>query len=166
MARRKTATKRRRGLFLDRLRQTGNVSEAAIAGELARGSWYELRAREPIFAQEWDDANMFYLDGLASVGVKRAVVGENEDVPYTHIDDKGNKVTRFRTINRKSDRLLELTLKARHPDYKPVRVLEQTSPDGSMTPPPANMPDLSALTDDELAAYTDLLRKISAAAGT
>ena len=165
MARKKTATKRRRALFLDRLRVTGNVTESAIAGQLARGSWYELREREPGFKSEWYDAEMAYLDGLATVGVRRAVVGEIENVPYTSFDGKGGKVTAFRAVTRKSDRLLELTLKARHPDYKPVKVIESTSPDGSMSPVPPSMPDLGKLDDDELATYTEILRKVHGASG-
>jgi len=164
VARKKTATKRRRQLFLDRLKATGNVSEAAIAGELHRCSWYELRERDPQFKADWYDHEMYYLDGLASVGVKRAVVGEVENVPYTQLDGKGGKVTAFRAVIRKSDRLLELTLKARHPEYKPVKVIEQTSPDGSMSPVPPSMPDLAKLDDDQLAAYTELLRIVHGAA--
>lgn len=160
MARKKTITKRRRGLFLAKLKATGQVTAAAIAGEIGRSSWYDLKDRDPEFADEWDTAERTFLDYLESQGISRAVVGVNEDVPYTSIDKDGNKVTRFRTINRKSDRLLELTLKSRHPEYKPTKLVEQTSPDGSMTPSAVStMPDLSNLSDDEVQTLTELTRK-------
>lgn len=157
MARKKSITKRRRGLFLEKLKQTGNVSVAAIAGEIGRSSWYDLAKRDELFAQEWDDAEMFYLDGLASVAARRGVVGETEQRPYTYYGPDG-KETKFRDIVTKSDPCLLATLKARHPDYQPKQQLEHTSPDGSMTPErrPA---DYSNLTDEELRLLTELERK-------
>lgn len=167
MARKKTITKRRRLLFLDKLRKTGQVTAAAIAGEIARQSWYALKDRDPEFADEWDTAERTFLDYLESQGISRAVVGVDEDVPYTSLDGKGGKVTRFRTVNRKSDRLLELTLKSRHPDYKPTKLVESTSPDGSMTPSAVTtMPDLSNLSDDEVQTLTELTRKAHGAGAT
>lgn len=157
MPRRKSITKRRRGLFLEKLKQTGNVSVAAVAGEIARQSWYDLAKRDEAFAGEWDDAVMYYLDGLASVATKRGVVGETEARPYTFYGKEG-KETRFRDVVTKSDACLLATLKARHPDYQPRQALEHTSPDGSMTPErrPA---DYSNLTNDELRQLAALQRK-------
>jgi len=167
VARKKTATKRRRALFLDRLRVTGSVVEAWKVGELERrASWYELKKRDAEFSEQWDTAEREYLDGLESVGVRRAVVGETEQIPYTSIDSRGNKVTAFRTVTRKSDRLLELTLKARHPLYKPTTAVEVSSPDGSMSPKDNAVADFADFTDDELATYAALHRKAHASAGT
>ncbi len=162
MARRKAITKRRRALFLDKLKGTGSVTKAAVAGEITRRGWYGLRDRDPEFAGAWDEAELFFLDNCEAESLKRGVFGEEQDSPYTHVSKDGTKETRFHTIVRKSDRLLELTLKSRHPAYKPTSALEVTSPDRSLTPPGA--PDLSILDDEELRLYTVLQRKLHAAA--
>jgi hypothetical protein len=167
MARKKTITKRRRGLFLDKLRATGNVSEASIAGEIGRGSWYDKRLVDKEFAAEWDDAEMTFLDRFEATAIKRSVVGEIERKPYLHVNKDGSKQTKMRDVITKSDRLMALTLTARHPSYRPVTRVEQTSPDGSMTPAKVTtMPNLDALEPKEVQTLTHLLRKAHAAAGT
>lgn len=158
MARKKSITKRRRGLFLDKLAVSGNVSAAAVAGEISRRAWYNLRDRDEEFAEAWDDAELAYLDSLEGVSIKRGVVGEIEKRPYTYYNKDGSKETRFREVTTKSDQCLLATLKARHPAYKDKRSLEHTSPDGSMTPE-RKTADYSNLSDDELAQLTALERK-------
>ena len=49
-------TARRRGLFIDCLTATSNVREAARAARMSVRSAYALRARDPQFAAEWDEA--------------------------------------------------------------------------------------------------------------
>lgn len=157
-------TKRRRGLFLDRLKATGSVVKASISGEMARRTWYDLRDRDPEFGELWDDANDAFLDQCESESIRRAVVGVEEEKPYIHHHKNGDTETLFHTVTVKSDRLLELTLTRRHPLYKPVKAIEITSPDRSMTPP-TDGPDYSLLDDDELQALTRLQRKLHAGAG-
>ncbi len=160
MARKKSITKRRRGLFIERLRVTGSVTKAAIHGEIGRSSWYELAERDDDFKAEWDDVELAFLDDCEAEALRRGIAGENEDKPYTSLKANGDKVTAFRTVNTKSDRLLELVLKSRHPNYKQTKALEISSPDGSMTPKPrVGGLDYSDFTDDELATFTELLRK-------
>jgi len=168
MARKKTITKRRRGLFLDKLRATGNVSEAALAGEIGRSSWYDKRLVDKEFAAEWDDAEMVFLDKFEATSIKRSVVGEVEKKPYLHVNKDGTKQTKMREVVTKSDRLMALTLTARHPSYKPTKLVESTSPDGTMTPVTrvTTMPNLDALEPKEVQTLTHLLRKAHAAAGT
>ena len=144
MARKKSITKRRQALFLGKLKATGNVSAAAIAGEIGRGSWYEKRKRDEAFAEAWDDCELEYLNGLEQVAIKRAVVGETEDTPYTSYEN-GERVA---------------ILKARHPAYKERKAVELTSPDGSMTPDrEAKVADYANLTDEELRQLVELERK-------
>jgi len=135
------------------------VCEAAAAGELNRSSFYRVKERDPVFSEAWDDCEASFMDGVEAESLKRAIRGVDEDKPYTALDGKGGKVTAFRTVTTKSDRLLELTLKARHPLYKPVKAFEHTSPDGSMTPTIEEAPDYSALSDGELQELTRLQRK-------
>ena len=158
MARKKTATKRRRELFLAKLRATGSVTAAADAGELVRSSWYRLKERDEEFGEAWDDSELAYLDGLEAVAIRRSVVGETESRPYTNYDKDGNKTTRFHNVVTKSDTLLLATLKARHPAYKEKRSVELTSPDGSMSPSTA-VADYSNLTNEELRTLVELERK-------
>lgn len=154
----KRPTKRRRELFLDKLRATGNVSAASIAGECGRSTWYDLRKRDEAFAEQWDTAELEYLNGLEQVAIKRGVVGETEATPYTSYEN-GERVTRFRDVVRKSDRCLLAVLRARHPAYKERREIEHTSPDGSMSPQRDRTADYANLTDDELAELVRLERK-------
>lgn len=159
MARKKSITKRRRALFLDKLKATGSVTKAAVAGEIGRRSWYDLRDRDPAFAEVWDEAEAAFIDQVESEGIRRAVVGIDEELPYTHYHKDGTKETLSRTVTRKSDRLLELCLKSRHPLYKPKQAIELSSPDGSMTPG-ADEPDYANLTDPELETLVILQRKL------
>ena len=164
MARKKSITKRRRGLFLEKLEASGSVTAAAVAGEIGRSSWYDLRKRDKEFLAAWDDADAIFMDKVEAEGIRRAVVGVNQQVPYTGVSKNGDKETKFRTINTKSDRLLELCLKSRHPLYRPVKAVEVTSPDGSMTPADqTTAPDFSGLTNEEVRTVTLLLRKAHAA---
>lgn len=159
MARKKSITKRRQALFLGKLKATGNVSAAAIAGEIGRGSWYEKRKRDEAFAEAWDDCELEYLNGLEQVAIKRAVVGETEATPYTSYEN-GERVTRFRDVVRKSDTCLLAILKARHPAYKERKAVELTSPDRSMTPDrEAKVADYANLNDEELRQLVELERK-------
>lgn len=159
--RKKVATKRRRQLFLDTLIETGSVTQAAIAGELSRRTFYYLRDRDREFDQAWQDAEAVFLDKVEGEAIKRAVLGVDEDKPYTHLDKKGSKETRLRTVNTRSDRLLELILVSRHSCYR-----RSTAPE---PPHPGDNPGLQApqqdyknLSDDELLTLVRLQRKANA----
>ena len=159
MARKKSITKRRRAAFLKTLRETGAVTKAAIAGEINRSSWYDLAERDPDFKMEWSDADAEYMDDVEAVAFDRGINGVVKKLPYTEY--KGdNKKTKFYKINTKSDRLLELCLKSRHPLYKPTKAVEVTSPDGSLQP--GSHPELDDLTDSELLDLARLQRKLHA----
>ncbi|MCK5496027.1 MAG: hypothetical protein KAI80_06420 [Hyphomicrobiaceae bacterium] len=162
MARKKSITKRRRVLFLDKLEVSGSVTQAAVAGEISRRAWYDLRDRDADFWQLWDDAEAVFMDRVETEAVRRAVFGVNEEKPFTRISENGKKVTDFYTINHRSDRLIELCLKSRHPSYKPVKAIEVTTPDGSMAPARAAVADYSALSDEEIELLTMLQRKAHA----
>ena len=165
MARKKSITKRRRQLFLDKLETSGSVTQSAVAGEISRRAWYDLRDRDPAFYSLWEDADATFMDRVETEAIRRAVFGVNEDKPYTHIAENGRKVTEFHTVNHRSDRLIELCLKARHPSYRPVKAIELTTPDGSMAPVASAgiVVDYSALSDEEIELLTMLQRKAHAA---
>ena len=161
MARKKSITNRRRALFLATLRETGAVTKAAKAGEINRSSWYDLAARDPDFLEEWDDAEAEYLDDVQAEAIDRGMNGVIKKLPYTEY--KGDtKKTKFYSITMKSDKLLELCLKSRHPLYKPTKAVEVTSPDGSLKP--GSHPELERLTDEELLTLAQIQRKLHASA--
>lgn len=164
MARKKSITKRRRGLFLDKLRTSGSVVRASIAGEIGRSSWYDLKGKDTDFSGQWDDAEMEFLDKCEAESINRGVFGVVKTTPYTHIISsiKGQedvKETRMHSVTHKSDRLLELTLKSRHPLYKPKPTTEQPSPPGGIAPTGASA-DLSNLTNTELEMLVIIQRKL------
>lgn len=99
---------RRKRAFLVALAETGIISQAC-----ARAGWTpyvakSLREADPDFKQRWDDALEFAADAAEAEAFRRGVHGYEKDVYF-----KGEKVGK-ETIY--SDRMLELTLKARRPD--------------------------------------------------
>ncbi len=169
MGRKKSITKRRRLLFIEKLRTTGSIVKSAIEGQIGRSSWYDLRARDTDFKNLWDDSEAEFMDNVEAEALKRAVFGVPRATPYLHVTPGGEgkpdiKETMFHTITIKSDRLLELCLTRRHPLYKTKTALELTSPDGSMTPPAADI-DTDNLSDKELRALVLLQRKLRGRSG-
>lgn len=166
MARKKTITKRRRGLFLAELEKTGNVTLASRKGEIGRSSWYDLRDRDESFAEAWNDAELAFLEvELEGEAIRRGTVGHVDKIPYVNIDAKGNKVTKFRDVRKRSDACLLATLKARHPAYKDKRELEP-GPDGSTAPERERTANYDNLSDDELRVLVALERKARGQTGT
>lgn len=159
MARIKRITPLRMKKFLAALRETGRVTAAARAGEVARSSWYDRREKDDQFAQDWDDAEREYLDEAEAEAFRRAIDGVDVARPYTHWDGD-EKETRFHTINEKSDRLLEFVLKNRHPEYKPTKNLEISGPGGAPLVPASDQTNFDNLTDDELEQLVELQRKL------
>ena len=160
MARKKKITRKRRLIFLAVLLNTGSVTKAAKATEIGRSSWYDLKERDPEFAALWDDADAEFMDVVEAVAFKRGMKGENKRLPYVEVNGD-SKETKFYTVNTKSDRLLELCLKSRHPLYKPTKAIE--FPDGPPVVAPADQPTWDNLTPDELEQLVVLQRKLHAA---
>ena len=160
MARKYKITRKRRLIFLDVLLHTGAVTMAAKATGIGRSSWYDLKERDPEFASLWDDAEAEFMDEVEAFAFKRGKFGSVKSLPY--VDYNGDdKKTKFYKIITKSDRLLELCLKSRHPLYKPTKSIE--FPDGPPgIPPPADQPTWDNLTPDEIEQLTILQRKLHA----
>ena len=49
-------------LFLEKLQTSGSVTQAAVAGEITRRAWYDLRDRDPDVFNLWDDAELTCMD--------------------------------------------------------------------------------------------------------
>lgn len=151
--------------FLAKLRETGRVTTSSEYSDIARSSWYDRREKDPEFARAWDDAEAGYIDDGEAEALRRAIEGVEKTVPYLHHINADEKETRFYTINEKSDRLLELFLKSRHPLYKPTKSLEVGGPGGAPLMPPGEEPNFDNLTNEELEALVELQRKLHARDG-
>ena len=108
MANRLKLTDRAKEKFLELVRATCNVSEAARAIGMARRSLYDARTRDSEFAQLWDVAVEEASDRLEGEAWRRAVEGWDEPVFF-----QGKVVG---AVRKYSDRMLELLLKGHRPE--------------------------------------------------
>lgn len=93
MANRTIRTDRAREIFLKTLMATCNVTRSAGRAGIGRSAAYDWRHDDEQFAKEWDEAIEAAGDKLEEVAFRRASTG-------------------------KSDRLLEVLLKAHRPKYR------------------------------------------------
>jgi hypothetical protein len=107
-ARRTARTDRARETFLEVLRQSCNVSEAARAAGIGRRTAYDWRDADEAFAADWDDAEQEAADKLEREAWRRAV--EGVDKPVTH---QGIITATYKEY---SDRMLEILLKGHRPE--------------------------------------------------
>jgi hypothetical protein len=128
MANRTKLTSRAREQFLEHLRKTANVTDAAALITVRRQYVYEVRDRDPAFKAACDEAIEIATDALEQEARRRALDGWEEPVFY-----RGEEVGRMRAY---SDRLLELLLKAHRPDkYKDTVRQEVTGANGQALAP-------------------------------
>lgn len=117
MANRMKFTPAKRKRFLEVLRATANVSEAARRCGLTRRAAYNHRDADPTFRAEWDEAVEEAIDKLEREAWRRGVEGVDRPVTY-----QGEITATFKEY---SDRMLELLLKAHRPDKYKDRVETQ-----------------------------------------
>ena len=101
-----TAAAAWRGVFIERLKATANVTVAAAGAGVARQTAYWARNRNKTFRRQWDEAIEDAVDLLAGEARRRAT-GMNRDVWYA-----GKVVGSEREY---SDALLMFLLKAHRP---------------------------------------------------
>ena len=94
--------------FIERLRECGNVSEAARHAGVSRKTVYKERNSSEPFRDDWDDAMEEGVDALELEARRRASEGWEEPVFY-----EGRQVA---TVRKYSDTLLIFLLKGRRPD--------------------------------------------------
>lgn len=94
-------------VFLERLRESANVTLAARAVGRARSAVYEARERCGVFAAAWDDAMETGIDLVEAAAFKSAVYGDLE--PVTNKEGICGWVVKY------SDAMRALILKARRP---------------------------------------------------
>ena len=115
-------TDRARAKFLERLRQSPNVSEAARVAGFSRLTAYRMRNSDPEFAANWDDALEEAVDRLEQVAWTRA--------------------------EKTSDRLIEILLKGHRPEKYVERRLLGSDPANPL--PSAVTLDASKLSTETL----------------
>lgn len=108
MANRTKVTPKKREQFLSSLAETANVRAAAAKTKIARGTWYDLRARDADFKAQWDKAVELGTDAFEDEAVRRAHQGVDKPVFY--------QGKRCGSIREYSDTLLIFMLKARRPE--------------------------------------------------
>jgi hypothetical protein len=101
-------TPKKRAAFLRNLAEFGNISLAAKAAGVLRRTPYDWRERDPVFAQEWDDALEQACDLLELEARRRALHGCDKPVFY-----QGEQCG---VIREYSDTLAIVLLKAHRPD--------------------------------------------------
>lgn len=122
MANRTKRTDARERAFLDALRATCNVSEAAKLAGAGRRTVYEWRDADDVFRAEWDDAEQEAADRLEREAWRRAVEGTDKPVTFQGVITASYKEY--------SDRMLELLLKAHRPEKFKDRVANEHSGPG------------------------------------
>ncbi len=101
-------THKKRAIFLASLSECGNVTQAAEAAGVNRVYLYEVRAKDEAFAKSWEEAAKLGALRLEDEARRRAIDGWEE--PVWHKGQMCGKVQKY------SDTLLIVLLKAHHPD--------------------------------------------------
>lgn len=131
-----------RAKFLEHLAKTANITASAEAAGFTRRSVYDLRAADPEFVEEMDDALEQATDLLESAARDRAIVGVEEYVV------SGGRVVMHPetglplTQRRHSDTLALALLKAhRAPKFAPAAPSANQGVPAELAPDPTPTPD-------------------------
>jgi hypothetical protein len=115
-----------RPLFLNALRNSGNVRASCQAAGINRTTAYKARDASEEFSRQWDEALEEAVDSLEAAAWRRARDGVTRHEPIMF---QGDKVAE-KVITEYSDSLMTLLLKAHRPEKYRERV-EHSNPDGT-----------------------------------
>lgn len=115
-------TRANQGAFLAAYAQCCHIQRAADAAGIGRRTHYDWLRDDPEYAALFEEAKELATQVLEDAAVQRAVDGWQE--PVFHEGKIVGSITKF------SDRLLELCLRARRAEYRPVQKHELTGKDG------------------------------------
>ncbi len=113
-------TPEKKDKFYALIRETGNVSKAAMAIDIARVSVYWHKRHDPEFSDAWDDAKETWIDNLEEEGGRRAygadrIIFDKEGNEIQAYDAQGEQIS---LKTRPSDTLLIFYMKANREKYK------------------------------------------------
>lgn len=142
--------------FLAAYKLTGSVTRAADAVKIDRALHYRWLHQSPKYAGAFRRASEEFADALEGEAIRRANEGVLEAVFY-----QGAPCGAIRVY---SDGLTQFLLKGMKPEKYSTRVsAEVTGPGGG--PIQVTIPELAALTDDELDALLAINAKLDSARG-
>lgn len=138
---------KKRALFVEALAQTGNVTMAARSVGWCRGTPYDLRETDELFAEAWEEAVAISVDMLEGQAWNLAMNGVKEPV-FHNGEQCGFKI-------KYSERMLEILLKARRPDiYRENVKMEHDVKGGVLVVPGmANVDDWEAQAKEQQAEH-------------
>lgn len=113
-------------MFLDTLRETGNVSEAAESIRASRQGLYKARAGDDVLAAEWDDALEVASDALIAEARRRGFEGVEEPLSYQGMCT-GDVIRKY------SDTLLIFLIKGVRPEYRDRTIEAKVTTHGNAT---------------------------------
>lgn len=150
-----------RAAFLGALGLNGNVSSAARAAGIDRGTAYKAKARNSDFAQDWQTAERVASDGLLREAWRRAIEGGrqykfNMKTGAPLLFPEGHELAGqpyYEMVY--SDGLLTLLLKARLPE----QFGDKLRVDTTIRPAPAY--DLNQLTPEDKLALLAMKRRLA-----
>ncbi len=139
----------RKKAFLEAFKICGRLTKAAQLAGVTRGLHYRWLAEDPDYVREFNQARAELVDLLIDEAVRRAREGTQRPVFYQ--GEQCGVVLEY------SDALMIALLKAWAPEFRDK--VEHSGPGGG--PIALSAERLKLLSDDELAALTGLLEKLS-----
>lgn len=115
---RSVRTTQRDAVFFEEFARTANVSSACILAGYSRTSVYEWRRADPLFAEQWSEADKISTENLETALYNRAVFGVTQSEPIIY---KG-QIIHIRETTQYSDTAAIFLLKARNPDKYRERI--------------------------------------------
>lgn len=153
MKRQQRMTRARKEAFLAALRETGVVARAIVSGGGGRCTFYELRARDDTFREQWEEALSAAIGDAELALFQRGVHGV---VEREQLDADGN--LRCRVVRYDTPALLAW-LAARDPAYRKRVDVDASLDARARVETRRAPPDLSGLTDEELRELERLAAK-------
>lgn len=143
MSRTPAFTEALKGVFLETLRKTCNVTLAAQAAGVSSSTAYKHRQDDVIFAERWDEALSEGIDLLEAKAHQRAFEGVNEPVFW-----QGQEIG---FVRKYSDGLTMFLLKAHRPDkYRERSQVDQNVTGATQVTVVTGVPERASAVDDLL----------------
>lgn len=119
------------GAFLDSLAAMPNVSTAARQARVNRQYVYEVRARDPVFAEAWEEAAQMAADLLEANYIRWGTVGQDVTETRERYDGAGTLIERTVVVSKVlSPTIATNVLRRFKPEYREAHVVEHQGAGG------------------------------------